>query len=466
MAVKHLQVWPRAGTGQLSNSSRAILDQLFRLSFVAFCLFVFFLVAFPSYGELKLGGSPNLAPSRLLRLAMLGLMTLIMMIKPFRQSLTRQDERDARILYWLVVAFWLWTLPLVLFNAVSFGYTISKLRNEVIPVWISFWLTVALVRRRDQFDWVINALALSTIVLLCVLGAEVFLRRNVFDGLLQVENLSTGLAFIEEMRDGRYRAKGTFQHALVLAHFLVSFGLLFLSKGIFHPKPMGAGLKWWVLGVVCLGCVYFTNTRSGLAIGALFGVLLLSLRYMVWLKGFANRLMATMLRLQLLWLPFLTGGVAYFLADMFAGRSEAERSSTSTRMLTIFNALGNLGESPLIGFGVGLGDTKGGTSYAGGYMYTVDNLFLLQTLDHGIPAALLLLACFGYCAWRITPRWRDWRPSEDVGLRVGILFVIMTTIVMYSIYALTDLFELCFVLIGATLCLPGRQSMRGGVAAR
>lgn len=462
MAAKHVQLWTRERTGQMSGATQVVLDQLLRLSFLVFCLFVFFLVAFPAYGELKIGGSPNLAPSRLLRLAMLGLMALVLMIKPFRHSLTRQEDKDARILFWLVAAFFLWVLPLVLFNAASLGYTLTKLKNELIPVWVTFWLTVALVRSRTQLNWLINVLALSTLVLLCVMGAEVVLRRNVFDGLLQVENVSTQLAFLEDLRDGFYRAKGTFQHPLVLAHFLVSFGLLFLAKGLFHPHPTTiGGLRWSLLGVICLGCVYFTNTRSGLAIGVVFGVLLLSLRYLVWLRGFANQVKATMLRLQLMWLPVLAAGGVYVLADLMAGRSEAERSSSSSRMLTIVNAFSNIGESPLIGFGVGLGDTKGGTSYAGGRMYTVDNLFLLQTLDNGIPAALLLLACFVYCAWRITPRWKDWCPSEDVGLRVGILFVMMTTSAMYFIYALPDLFELCFVLIGATLCLPGRQRPAG-----
>ncbi len=466
MAAKHLRGWSRDRAGQMPGAVQAVLEQLLRLSFLVFCCFVFFLVAFPAYGELKIGGSPNLAPSRLLRLAMLGLMLLVLMIKPFRQSLTHQNERDARLLFWLVAAFWMWVLPLVLFHAASFGYTLSKLRNEVVPVWISFWLAVVLVRRPSQVDSLVNVLAWSAIVLLGVMGVEVVLRRNVFDGLLQVENISTQLAFLEDLRDGFYRAKGTFQHPLVLAHFLVSFGLLFLAKGLFHPKPLGAGAKWSLLGGICLSCVYFTNTRSGLAIGVVFGVLLLSLRYLVWLRGFANQVMAMMLRLQLMWLPILAAGGAYVLADLMAGRSAAERSSSSSRLLTLVNAFDNIGESPLIGFGVGLGDTKGGTSYAGGYMYTVDNLFLLQTLDNGIPAALLLFACFVYCAWRITPRWTDWSPCEDVGLRVGLLFLMLTTAAMYFIYALSDLFELCFVLIGATLCLPGRRGLgRGAISS-
>ena len=128
------------------------------------------------------------------------------------------------------------------FHAASFGYTLSKLRNEVVPVWISFWLAVVLVRRPSQVDSLVNVLAWSAIVLLGVMGVEVVLRRNVFDGLLQVENISTQLAFLEDLRDGFYRAKGTFQHPLVLAHFLVSL-VCFLAKGLFHPKPLGAGAK-------------------------------------------------------------------------------------------------------------------------------------------------------------------------------------------------------------------------------
>lgn len=465
MAANDMRAWPQVNAGQGSESTRRVLAQLFQWSFLTFCAFVFFLVAFPSYGELKIGGSPNLAPSRLLRLLMLGLMTLILMIKPFRQNLTMQDDPGARKIYWLVVAFWLWTLPLVLFNAVSFGYTFSKIKNEVFPVWVSFWLTVALVKREEHVVWVIRALAFATVIVLGVLGVEVILKRNVFDGLLQVDNFSTGMAFVEEMRDGRYRAKATFQHALVLAHFLVSFGLLFFAKGIFHPRPMKGGFLWWMLGLTAFGCVYFTNTRSGLAIGVAFLVLLLSLRYLIWLRTLRSRLMAFMLGLQLMWLPFILAGGAYIAADLFAGRTAAERSSTSSRMLTISNAMGSIADSPLIGYGVGLGDTKGGVAYAGGYLFTVDNLFLLQALDNGLPAALMLMACMGLSGWRVMPRWRDLRPHEDVGLRVGIFFVMTSSIAMYTVYALPDLFELCFILIGVTLCMSGRDRFRPYVPA-
>lgn len=466
MPMKYLQAWPREREDQTRDFKQIVLDQLLGICFGLFVLLVFFLVAFPSYGELKIGGSPNLAPSRLLRLAILGILFLVILIKPLKMSLTYREDQSARILYWTVAAFWLWVLPLVLFNAASLGYTFSKLKNEILPVWISFWLAAALIKQRSHFDWLVKALVVASVVVVGVTAIELVLRRNVFDGLLQVENISTKLAFIEELRDGRYRAKGTFQHPLVLAHFYVSLGLFFVARGIFDPQPIRQGYKWWLLGAICLCGVYFTNTRSGLAIGAVFGLLLLSLRYLVWLRGLRNQLMGSILRLQLLWLPLLAIVSAFVLADLMAGRSEAERSSTSSRLLTLANALNNMWDSPLIGFGVGIGESKGGTTYAGGYMYTVDNLFLLQTLDNGIPAALLLLACFVYCAWRLTPRWRDWRANEEVALRVGILFLMMTTVAMYFIYALTDLFELCFVLIGATLCLPDKKQLKLSVERR
>ena len=416
MAAGNLRGWSDRETGRPSAASAAVMNQIAGWSFFLLCGLVFVLVAFPSYGELKIGGSPNVAPSRLVRLVLLGLMFIILMIKPF-----------------------------------------SQFKNEIIPVCLSFWFAVALIKRPEQFEWVIRALGAAMVVVISVMVVEIFLKRNIFDGLLQVENFSTRLAFLDSSRDGVYRAKATFQHPLNLAHFLVSFGLLFLSKGLFHEQPFRDGLVWSLLGGVAIVCVYFTSTRSGLAIGVLLLLILLSVRYLIWLRAMKNRLIAIMLGLQLLWLPIVMSIGLYLVQDFVLGRTAEQRSSTVSRLIANFNGLEGVADSPLIGHGIGVGVTKGGVSWGGGYQYTVDNLFLLTALDNGIPAALLLLACFGVASWRLMPRWSELRRSNEVGLRVGLVMVFSTSVVMYFFYALTDLFELCFLMIAGTLCLPDRS---------
>lgn len=458
MAQVNLKAWIHQDTEFSSAAAMSVMHQLLGWSFMLLCGLAFFLVAFPSYGELKIGGSPNISPSRLLRISILGLMAIILLIKPFRLSLTMQVDPWAKVTYYVVIAFWLWTLPLILFNALSLGHTISKLKNDVIPVWLSFWFAVALVKNKNQVDWIVRALWLAMISVLGVLAIELVLKRNIFDGLLQADNFSTKIAFLDQSRDGLYRAKATFQHPLNLAHFLVSFGLLFLSKGVFHLRPLREGVAWWSLGLTALACVYFTNTRSGLVIGALFAGILLSLRYMVWLRGLQSRLVSTLMGLQLLWVPVFLVGLLFFLGDFMTGSTAEQRSSTVSRTLALFNGLDGVLQSPLIGHGMGVGVTVGGVSWGGGYQYTMDNLFLLEALDHGLPAALLLLLSFGIAAWRLMPRWSELKQGHDVGLPVGMVLVFTTSIAMYSVYALADLFELCFLLLGATLCLPGRTS--------
>lgn len=454
MAVDHMRAWAQLDTGHSVTSANSIvLRQLMGWSFVVLCGLFFFLVAFPSYGEVHIGGSPNISPSRLLRFLVLGLMGFVMLIKPFRVSLTEQKEPWSKVVYYLVVAFWLWTLPLILFNAKSFAYTFSSLKNSIIPIWVSFWLTVALVKKEDQVNWLIRMLGAATVVVLAVLAIEVILKRNVFDGLLQLDSAVTSdLAFTDETRDGQYRAKGTFQHPLVLAHYLVAMGLVFVSRGIFHPRPFGRGFLWWSLGFASLGAVYFTHTRSGLVMAVFFLSLVLCMRYVAWLRTMRNRLAVTILTLQLLWLPIFFVGFYYFASDMFAGRTAVERGSTAGRVVAIFNALEGIGESPLIGFGVGMGHIRGGVSIG----FSMDNLFLLQALDNGVPAMLLLLACFLAAGWRLMPRWSEFHANAHIGLRVGMVMLFYSTIAMYAIYALDDLFGVFFMIIGATLCVPGR----------
>lgn len=459
MMSKGVRAWAREDVGQMPVGTREVMVQLQGLCMIALLAYTFFLVAFPNYGELKIGGSPNIAPSRLLRFMMLGLMMLIMLIKPHRLKLTRQDEPAALWVFRLSAAFWIWTLLMVLFNVDNFAYTFSELKNKVLPVWIGFWMTAAMIRQPRTAIWVVRLLGGATLLVLGVVALEVVLKRNVFDGLLQVENISTALAFADQSRDGYYRAKGTFQHPLTLAHYLVSFGLLFTAKGIFDTR-FKRGIIWTMLGAVTLASVYFTHTRSGLALGGSMLLLLLGIRYALWLKTMRNRVVATLLGVQLLWLPVLMFIAWIVLFQLVEGRTSEEYFSTMARVQVLQNAVPAILGNPVFGYGVGLGAKEAGVEAAGISRFVIDNVWLLNALESGLPAAILLGACMSLAAWRLWPRWRDIRTGEDIGLRIGCSMVLLASLAMYNIYALTELFELLFVFIAATLCIPGRYANR------
>lgn len=448
-----MKAWPRTEVGPRRSIS-PVMVQLRRYGMWMTVGLIFFMAALPTYAEIRPGGLPNISPTRWLRLALIGLTLILLFIKPFKMSLTEFASAETHKLWRLVAVFFAWYSFVTLFLHVSTGFFINDIRNGIVPWWLAFAFAAMYIRTEEDFVRLFRALAWATVVVVCIMPIEFVLKRNVFEGFISSEGWNQ-VGLIDQSRDGVYRVKGTFEHPLLCAQFLVTVGVAFLAKGLFDRVK---GRVYWILtGLVALGSVVLTSTRSGLVLAAGFAGIVILLKFLTWTSGFRNRLSATVFRVQLLWLPFILMGVALWVYELVRGRTAEEAMSTGARISTYTRGIPAIFESPIVGYGTGEGAKIAGfKGYFGAY--ALDNIYLAYALDYGLIYCLLFVTILGMAIWRLSPTYEELiNPQANTGIRVGMAIALMSSATMLIVHASPGLNEFIFALIGASLCLPGRK---------
>jgi len=169
---------------------------------------------------------------------------------------------------------------------------------------------------------------------------------------------------------------------------------------------------------------------------------------------------------QLMWLPFLLIGVALWIYEVVRGRTAEEAMSTDSRISTLIRGIPAIFESPIVGHGSGEGAKIAGfKGYFGTYF--LDNIYLAYALDYGLIYCLLFISILGFAIWRLSPTYAELRtPQANTGVRAGMTMALMASATMLVVHASSELNQFVFALIGATLCLPGRQLRRSVYARR
>lgn len=453
-AASGMRAWPRTEIGRTRVAIAPVMIQLHRYGLWLTVALIFCLVALPSYAEIRPGGLPNISPARWLRFALIGLTIILFAIKPFHVSLTDFSGRETRRIWRMVAVFFSWYFVLNIFLNFSNGFFINDIINNILPPWFAFAFAAMYIRREEDFTWLFRALALAAIVVVCVMPIEFVLKRNVFEGFISSEGWNQ-VGLVDQSRDGVYRVKGTFEHPLLCAQFLITVGVAFFAKGFFD-RARGRML-WMLMGALTLGSVVLTYTRSSMVLGAgLVGVLFV-VKFMAWTSRFSNRLMATILRVQLMWLPFILMGAALWVFELMRGRTANESISSEARVSMLVRGIPAIFESPVWGHGSGEGAKIAGfKGYFGTYF--LDNIYLVYALDYGLIYCLLFIAILGLAIWRLCPTYEELRaPRSNTGFRAGMAMALASSATMLVVHASVGLHQFIFALIGASLCLPGRQ---------
>lgn len=453
-AASGMKAWPRTEVGRTRVAVAPVMAQLQRYGLWLTIALIFCLVALPSYAEIRPGGLPNISPARWLRFALIGLTMVIFFIKPFNVSLTEFSGRETRRIWRMVAVFFSWYFVLNIFLNFSNGFFINDIINNILPPWFAFALAAIYIRREADFAWLFRALALATAVVIAVMPIEFVLKRNVFEGFISSEGWNQ-VGLVDQSRDGVYRVKGTFEHPLLCAQFLITMGVAFFAKGFFD-RARGRVL-WMLMGVFTLGSVVLTYTRSSMVLGAGVVGLLFVIKFMAWTSKFRNRLVSTILRVQLMWLPFILMGAALWVLELVRGRTANESISSEARVSMLVKGIPAIFESPVWGHGSGEGAKIAGfKGYFGTYF--LDNIYLVYALDYGLIYCLLFIAILGVSIWRLSPTYEELQvPRPDTGFRAGMAMALMASATMLIVHASVGLHQFIFALIGASLCLPGRQ---------
>lgn len=282
--------------------------------------------------------------------------------------------------------------------------------------------------------------------------AEYIRQQNIFSGLLPVTDEYAQEAMLSKIRDSGYRIQSSFDHPLTYAQFLVCvipilIASFFQYKGIIFRGVSVAAV------LLALGSAWLTGSRSGVALSVMsvlgMGVLVLVIQF------FQRKVRLGVVIISIFGIALMAVS-AIFLIDhlllLVAGRSAAEASSTSARLLMLKRAIPLVLNSPLVGNGVNQAATLIGFVGARGVL-TVDSLLISFAVESGVIA--LLAYVFSVLAGFIHAVRNSLGESREdsilqLGFATSLILFLMTSVTLSltgNMYFLAFLFAM---VIGST----------------
>lgn len=376
------------------------ISQRFRLWWLTALLAMFAL--WPTYMIIKIGDLPALDGRRVLVGLSIVLAFYLTVSRGFiAKALLSPEPGPLKKGFWIVTIFAGLRLASC-FVSQSPIYSLITVAWEIFYFYSLFFIS-ALFFTDERF----NERFIRTMLLLVVfIGLYVFLERAIEKNILaEIAPDTKGLEDLAlamqqgRIRDGQFRAQGTFEHPLVMAEFM-AMAFCFGMAAVLWPGPRFEKLLGWVAVFVAPVAIWFSGTRAGLiALGGGFGVVLM-------LKFFSTRKKSNKYESSMRKFAFVlvsAGALAVVMPTALLiaqGRSAAEGSSTQVRMFMIELARPAIKESPLLGTGAGTAGAVAGIKTGSG-VTTLDSHLLALTVESGIPALIVFMLIFLYPAWVI-----------------------------------------------------------------
>jgi len=409
----------------------------------------------PAYIVKRIGGLPALSPIKLAWLVLLvGCGYFILASKEPMQRLTTRVKAHP-FLIGLVPALLVWRIATAAAGEQPFAQMFT-LTSDLISCYILFFIAVAVLRDEKDVRRMLSVLlvvGLLQALLACYESAvkhtlfERFIPMGTEDAALLIDTLKT------KFRDGAYRAQGTFEHPMVLAEYMAM--MLPLATAVFFATreklPRWAAVCFMPLAVAV---IVYSRSRSGITVliasVILVGILLVMPRKHAGEHSQKASLVVAMLALLL---PvFLLVGYAALqeVMSLVAGRTAGEMNSTMSRVIMMERGVPLVQNSPIMGYGAGMGAIKLGMF--DGTRFNIDNWWLGISLDAGLPGLVLSFGFFVLAALLgvMTYYRRDDRAGTVAGMLSISLCMLMIT---KSVLSIPSGFTLAYVLVAALITL-------------
>jgi O-antigen ligase len=413
-------------------------------------LFIFFLPVWPGYAELRVFGSPNLAPTRLLSLALFPLL-----IAAFFLSRERQQVFLKR-----VAANWPFFMLILLFyilkgvsayravNSVLSMYEFIKL--DLLTIFPIFFYTLFILKDREDIRRVMVILCGAACVVALATIVEAILKTNIYMRFLPITSSSIAQNSPGGFRDSVYRAQGSFEHPLALSEFMSAI-LPFCIYLLLASKRGMERLFYIAATLLIFAAIFLTRSRAGIGAVAVACSLLVLVLIVRWVKGSRNYVAQYLVILQIpaLLCFLVVAGVAY--SEYFVGKSVEERRSTFLRVEMLERGVPLVMKNPVLGLGQGRGSDAVGIKAARGYT-TIDNYYLSLALNAGIPALILFVLILATWLLRL---WRIARTADrSASLLAAVLAISISVFALHaSIQSLISVFPVLFLVFAMALVL-------------
>lgn len=340
----------------------------------------------PRYSYIRVGGLPGITPTRVLLAISLFVAIVYFLRSPkFKKEIFSAISQGQSI-FWFVAIFIVFRFLSVVFAHRPLESLYGFL-NEILFYPLMMLLFVTAFRSSIDVERIVRSLVYVTLFI-CLIGTLEYIRhQNVFTGILPVTDEYAQEALLSKVRDSGYRIQSTFDHPLTYAQFLVCV-IPILIAAFFRFNGLVFRSIAIITVILAFGSVWLTGSRSGMVLGVAtvlgMGVIVSVVQFLrrrvrlgalvISMFGLAIVSMATMLLID-------------SLMAIIAGRSYAEASSTSARLLMLDRAIPLLIASPLVGHGVNQAAALIGFVGSRGIL-TVDSLLISFLVESGVIALL------------------------------------------------------------------------------
>jgi hypothetical protein len=405
---------------------------------------VFILPLWPNYAELKFGGIPNLAPDRLLRVALFfGFIGIF-----FTNSAPVKVMKQRLAKHWIVIGMLCSFYGIRILSALVTPNTIFQLyaffRNEFLVTFPVLFYGLLAIRDRKSIKKLLVTLVISGFLASIVAVIDFYKQKNLFMGLVPVNSDYLMGVFLDKTRDDSYRAQGTFEHPIMLGQFFILllpiiWTLFRQSKKLLHK------VFYLIAGALSLASIYVSGSRAALGLGLVVMTLFIFWEIYVWTNTSKNRVLQYLVISQT---PIPIFGALYALyiyKGAAIGKTQETISSTNARIDMLTGGVPKVFNEPLIGHGLGEGLSAFSLVGRAG-IRTLDNYYLLISLESGIIAATSLLIFFIIGA----PKIRDALNTSDIKnsrLQTAIFLAIFAYSIQMAIHSLSQQLWLIIILM-------------------
>lgn len=408
----------------------------------------------PTYIIYRFGGLPSINPTKLAWLVFLlgGTLCMLSCKEPMERFVARCKAHP--VIVSGIVSLMTWRV----LSSMAGEEPISQvfgLGGELVSFYMVFFVALGVLRdKRDVF----RLLAVLTVVGLLqagLAGYESVVKHTLFARFITVsadDALTLQSVLMEKLREGRYRAQGTFEHPMVLAEFMAM--MVPVAAAVFLTQKTVL-LRWASMAFVPVAVAMIVASRSRSGIAVLLAALILVGILLLLPRGDNSKRQKAdlMLLASVLLLPLvLLGG--YFAAQevfsLIAGRSQNEASSTMARVLMLERGIPLIASNPLFGYGNGLGVVKLG--FFDGVRFNIDNYWLGLALDAGVPGLLAFLVSFISAILLGIQTYR--RRTDSVGTAAGLIAISLVMLMgTKTVLSISSGFSLAYILIAAMIVL-------------
>lgn len=436
----------------LSKSNKGISESILQVWLA--CMLAT-MALWPTYFIFKVGGLPSLDARRIIAaLTLFSTIYFVISRTPVREHAKAVFSGPLRTGALILSVY-------VLLRIASCAASVNPIASFILVMWevlyyYSMFFVGAILFSKPSMQSLTIKVMLTLAIIICSYSMmEWLLKKNLIAQFLPVSEdfaMFQKALTLSRIRDGFFRAQGTFEHPLLLAEFsamMVSLGLsVFLwTKDNTKIKLLGGF-------VLCMALVtaVLTGSRSAfISVGA--GIAVITTLWVFASGQFKSIKTPAMKKfMSVSVLTMMLVAAIPIVTLLVKGGSTLEAASTNVRLYMLKLGWESISSHPVIGVGPGTSGSVAGV-LSGAGVGTLDNYYLAIAIESGLPAVFLLMMSLIYPAWiafNQLMRGGNERQKVFQSALIGILIVaLLVHAILWMPYNLFFAFLLSGMLLGS-----------------